>query len=287
VFRLVLFSGLAIAAATAASAQEPLTESSLRTMPPDVLARRLLGETATIVFPDTSELVESREESDGSAGVRYLTLPTASEMAGICQSQFLIVGLEPVGARGPDAPLRVRSIYTSNVFILQDVRAAGASTWPNIGPNPVRWDENLAARNTACAAIDPRQAELIIADDAAPGAIGRTVGLVADLVRSARAGRTPAPTTCDDISEQRLSREDCLAMLAAVRVERLNLVRLIDGCWGMDRPDAFEHENRCLQAKLWDPRRNGQIEIEFAFRWGRQELVSIRAWEQIGRMDYH
>jgi hypothetical protein len=278
--RALLLLALALAAATPAPAQEPLTEASLRAMPPDALSLRLLGESAAIAFPLPPEQQTRGAHYDGMIWIRFRTRPRASPEPGVCETAVLTILLEPLGAPGPDTPLRPRSMAMSPAeFIVQDLRTARTSMWPN-------WPEDILDRRSdarrieargrldaACAAIDPRQAEPVFADHA--GQVGRAVALVAAMLDSARAGRTPAPVACQDGAGSPLSNGNCLRLLAALRVESLNQVEMVDGCWGMDRPGAFALENRCLRARLWDAQRRDRIEIEFVFRWGRQELIRI------------
>jgi hypothetical protein len=281
--RRILFLILALAAAVPAQAQEPLTASSIRAMAPDVLTRRLLGESATIAFLERPDQRAIRVDNHGTVMVYFRTRPTASFAAGICETQFLSVGLDPVGAPGPDAPLRVSGIYTSGTFIVQEVRIAGTSRWPNAGPNPGQGDEARSRLAAACAAIDPRRAELVLSEGAEAGAIGRAVALVTDLAGSARAGRLPVPTACTDVSRRRLSREACLHLLAALRVETLNSVRLIDDhCAILPR----RTENRCMRVLLWDAQHSDRIEIDFLLSRDWLTLIRVDERWEIGYLNY-
>jgi hypothetical protein len=273
--RAALFLILALAAATPAPAQEPLTEASLRAMPPDVLTGRLLGEFAAIAFPLPPEQQARAPDGDGMTWIRFRTRPRASPEPGVCETQLLTVLLEPLGAPGPDTPLRPRSIaMAGGTFIVRDARTARTSSWPNWPARRRAWLYEAPARlNAACAGIDPRQVELVFADHA--GEVGRAVALVADLLESAQAGRTQAPAICQGGERRRLSSQDCLRSLAALRVESLNQVEMVDGCWGMDRRGAFALDNRCLRAWLWDPQRHDRVEIGFVYHWRRQELIRI------------
>jgi hypothetical protein len=273
--RAALFPVLALAAAVPAPAQEPLTEASLRVMPPEALTRRLLGESAAVAFPLPPEQQRRVPDDDGMIWIRFLTRPRASPQPGVCATEFLTVLLEPLGAPGPDTPLRARSMsMTEDAFIVQDVRTARTSLGPNRPEQQrARRNETPARLNAACAGIDPRQVEIVFAPHGEQ--VGRAVALVADLLESARAGRTPAPAICQDGARRLLSNGDCLRSLGALRVERLNHVEVIDGCWGMDRRGAFALDNRCMRVWLWDPRRRDRIEIDFIFRWLRQELIRI------------
>ena len=111
-----------------------------------------------------------------------------------------------------------------------------------------RLHETPAGLDAACAEIDPRQVELVFADH--PHQLGRAVALVADLLESAGSA-DPAPAICRDGAERRLSNDDCLRSLAALRIGSLNHVAMFDGCWGMERRGAFALDNRCLRARLW------------------------------------
>lgn len=278
--RLALLLTLALAVATPGAAEEPLTEASLRAMPPDALARRLLGDFAAVAFPLPSEQQTRGPDDEGMIWFRFLTRPRASPEPGVCATEHLTMVFQPLGMPGPNTPLRPRSMaMTPATFIVQDVQTARTSLWPNWPEDlhdrrsDTRRNEARARLDPACVEIDPRQIELVFADHA--GQVGRAVALVADLLEAAQAGRTPVPATCQDLARSPLSNGDCLRLLAALRVGSLNHVELVDSCWGMDRPGGFELENRCLRVWLWDPQRRDRIEIDFIFRWFRQELIRI------------
>jgi hypothetical protein len=257
---------LAAQAPAAAQDPEPLTAARIRAMPADALARRLLGDASAIVYPMLPESrIRDRADDDGSQWVRYYTRPRVAPRAGICQTDFLHVELVPAGAPSPDTPLRVRQITTSGVFIVQDVARSRQGGAPR--------DAERAALDAACAAIDPRQAEIVLADNAEQ--LERAIALTVDLRAAAGTGRIGVPLACRDGDERRIAQAACLRSMAELRTQTIHDVELVDGCWGMDRPGAFALDNRCLRAWLWGPQRRDRIEIEFAFRWGRQELVRI------------
>jgi hypothetical protein len=50
----------------------------------------------------------------------------------------------------------------------------------------------------------------------------------------------------------------------------------------MDRPRAFADENRCWRVRLRDVNRRDRVEIDFVYRWFRQELLRIEVRPQPG-----
>ncbi|MEA3014557.1 MAG: hypothetical protein QOD42_3102 [Sphingomonadales bacterium] len=251
---------LAAPAPAAAQDQEPLTAARIRAMPAETLARRLLGDSGAIVYPmqPVSPTRGDRADGDGPQSVSYYTRPRVALRAGICETDFLYVILAPTGAPGPDTPLLVRQVRTSGVFIVQDVARVRQGGEPS--------DAERAALDAACAAIDPREAEIALADNAEQ--LGHAITLTADLLTAARAGRTGVPLGCRDGDERRIAQIACLRGMTELRTETIHNVELIDEC----DDDA---ELSCVQAWLWDARHSGRVEIRFALRWGTQTLVRI------------
>jgi hypothetical protein len=248
---------LAAPASAAAQDQEPLTAARIRAMPAETLARRLLGDASTIVYPMPSESPAGREADDRSQWLRYYTRPRVSPRAGICETESLSVALVPAGAPGPDTPLRVRQVATSGVFIVQNVTRSRQGGAPG--------DAERAALDSACAAIDPRQAEIVRAENA--DQLGHAVTLTANLLDSV-AGRAGVPLVCRDAEERRVAQAACLRGLTELRTETIHDVELIDEC-------DDDEDLSCVQARLWDARHSGRVEIRFALRWGTQTLVRI------------
>lgn len=266
---------LTLAAATPASAQETMTEASLRTMPPDLLARRLLGESAALAFPLPAGQQARAPDDYGRTSVLFLMRPRASTAPGICETDSLVFLFDPLGAPAPNRPLRLHSMVTARYgYIVRDVAVARTGSWPDMPQGSyAQLIDTVKRAEPACAEIDPRRAEIVSADHA--GMVGRGVALVADLLDSARRGRTTVPARCGYGTRHPVSSETCLQLLAALRVESLNSVQLVDGCWDMNRRGAFAMYNRCVRVRLWDAQRRDQVQIDFDIRWGPQELVRV------------
>jgi hypothetical protein len=271
--RLGLLLSLTLAPAAPAEAQEPMTEASLRAMPPDLLSRRLLGESAALAFPLPAEQQVRGPDDFGRTSVIFLLRPRGSTTPGICEAGSLVVQFEPLGAPGPNTPLRLHSMDTSrSSFIVRDSAIARSGSWPDVpAQSYAQLIETQKGADLACAGIDPRQVQLVYADGAGP--VARAVALVANLLDSARAGRTPVPARCQDEQRQPLSNDDCLRTLAALRTESLIHV-FVDGCEGVDPRAAAVPDILCLRAWLWD-QHHERMEIAFVFHWGRQELIRI------------
>jgi hypothetical protein len=91
------------------------------------------------------------------------------------------------------------------------------------------------------------------------------------------------PTACTDVSRRRLSREACLHLLAALRVETLNSVRLIDDhCAILPR----RTENRCMRVLLWDAQHSDRIEIDFLLSRDWLTLIRVDERWEIGYLNY-
>lgn len=249
---------LAAQAPAAAQDPEPLTAAQIRAMPAEALARRLLGDASAILYPIPSESPTGGEADDGSQWVRYYTRPRVSPRAGICETDYLSVALVPAGAPGPDTLLRVRQITTSNLFIVQNAARSRQGGAPG--------DAERAALDAACAAIDPRQAEIVVAENAEQ--LERAIALTVDLRAAAGTGRIGVPLACRDGDERRIAQAVCLRSMAELRTQTIHDVELID-----EYDD--DAELRCVQAWFWDAEHRGRVEIRFALRWGTQTLVRI------------
>lgn len=251
----------AMALPSIALAEPLLTETRLRALSPDHLARRLLGDLASITYPLPWD---GRREPDGDYVFRYLTRARTSYRTGICRTEELGVRLEPVGEPGPDAPLRPRSIWTNTAFFIGDLSQARHST---VIPGVM-----LDRRDAVCAAIDPRQVEVIYGNN--PELLAEIIGLVTDLLDAARSGRSLAPTTCVDFQGRNLPREACLAHLARLQALTLNSVEQGSLCWPLGSSNSVPG-NSCKRGWLWDPEHRARVEISFEFRRGGEELSSI------------
>jgi hypothetical protein len=256
--------------ARAATDAEPLTAAQIRTMPPDLLARRLLGAVAEIAYPLPPDAAAARSTDDGVQWVRYYTRPRVADRRGLCETDSLNVALAPVGAPGPDTPLRTWRVDTWSAFIIQDVMGARLG-----GPLPAA---RRAEQDASCAALDPRGAVLVLAESAAQ--IETAVRLVGDLIDSAAVARLTVPIACRDDQGTRLARFACVQMIARQETRKLRHVRLVDACGGGGE------DIKCWRILLWNTEGPDCLEIDFVFRWARQTLLRIDVRPQPGRVEY-
>lgn len=215
---------LLLAAAPAPADNRPvsLTKESVRTMPDEELARRVFGDLGHIMYP------RPRREPRGAAsfmalrGLEFVTRPRGSYRAGVCETDTIMVGFEPVPfASGRDPPVRPYRFDKYENFFIQDLEAA------RTGDPPA--DEEADARlDTVCRTIDPRTRRLISASTAFEVVAG--IDSLADLIEAAKERRTPAPLECENESGEVLEEGVCLARLASLDPLDLYHSAFVDGC---------------------------------------------------------
>src|ERR1700710_483490 len=147
---------MAVAGTTALLAREPepLTKVTVRTMPEQVLARRLFGELGRIMLPDVYHGRPGRRPTRPLDLLSFATVPGAANAEGLCETQWVTVYFEPAGPlRGADTPVRPRRINSSTAYIVRDLaRFRAASSGDS---------ESERNADAACRAIDPRLAHSI------------------------------------------------------------------------------------------------------------------------------
>lgn len=256
-----LLLGLLLAAVPARAADPPpLNWAAVRDMPADALARQLFGEVGEIMFLRHHQVPAATGRlSLPLRWLTFLTRPRASYRAGVCETDWVTVEFEPAPfALGPDPAVRPRRFTVSTKFIVQDlakVRDGGPSV------------DEMPALEKACVAIDPREVSPIIAGSAFD--VTGTVGLLADLVDSARAGRAAAPLECRDHLGEALSEAACLQNLARLKPEQTYQAQLLADCVP---GDATRY---CRQASVWDFSQGVDIRFEMIRGSGKLTRITV------------
>ena len=246
---------LAVAATLAVvpvSAQPPLTREEARRLPPERLARRVLGDLARILLPMPIPARDRWRGDDVLRELSFLTPPRFGGEGGLCETDHLRVRFEPVGPlEGVATPVRARFMELTPQYFIRDLARIDAG-------GPVE-EEEQRREDRACAAVDPRTVTRI--DAAGGNTAARGLRRASAFVRAARAGRALAPIACrlDDADREASLQPDCLAEVAGFRLER---VRQISECNDPDVPDAW-----CLDVSDWS------TQLRVWVRPGSQEPV--------------
>ena len=242
--------------AAEASGPKPLTRDWLRSTPPEKIATDLFGELGRSLFLVPGQIPGADDRLP--LPVRSLSFqmrPRASYRAGLCETDWIRVELEPVPVTlALEDGVRPRRLTVLTNYIVQNlakVREGGPSV------------DEMPELERACAAIDPTGTPSIVAGSAFD--ITGTVPLVADLVEAARNGRSTAPLQCEG-DEGAMPEVECLRMLAAVRPEAIATATLDAGC-GRKATDVY-----CRTARTWHRDR----ELSIAFEMQRGGRVPVR-----------
>ena len=220
----------------------PLTRNEASALPPERLARRVLGDFSRTLLPLTILPLDHWPGAPVLREVAFLSPPRFAGERGLCETDFLLVRMEPVGPiQGGDTRVRPRRIEVSSEFVARDLAAVEAG-----GEVTEREAEREAA---ACARIDPREVARIRAPGAAVAARGLRLAFA--FVRAARAGRAVVPLACrlDDGAEPS-PEASCLAEAAAIRFEH---IYLIGTCHDPEFPsgDCFDVQSWGTQLRIW------------------------------------
>jgi len=242
---------LAAAPAWAAPEPAPLNWARLRQMTPEAISRQLFGDLGQIMYLQPGQIPATDSFRRPFRDLRFLSRPRASYRAGVCETDWVTVEFRwAPGALGPDPAMRPRRIEVTTQFIVQNLAEAR-------GGGPVV-EEALARLETACAAIDPRDVQPIIATTAFD--VTGTVAPLADLIEAARAGRALAPLECLGEDGEARGEAECLRELARLQPDKMFHAWLSAGC------DRNETGLYCRNASVFDF--GSAVEIRFEFRRG-------------------
>lgn len=245
----------------AAQERPPLTWERLRDTPPQQITRELFGEFGEGLYLLPGQIPTRLGRFN--LPLRYLRFqsrPRASYRAGLCETDWISVELEPVPPtlERLEPGVRPRRLSLLTNYIIQDlakVRVGGPSV------------DEMPDLERACAAIDPRETPTIVAETAFD--ITGTLPLLADLIEAARKGRTTAPLTCQGDAGD-MPQAECLRLLAALKPEAITTADLQNGCGRKDT------EVSCYTAGAWHDGRD--IRIAFEIRrggGGKPALISL------------
>lgn len=238
----------------------PLTNDSVGRMPPDELARRVFGDLGHVMYP-----LPSRSSRGGASGLplqalAFLTRPRGSYRAGVCQTDRIVVAFERTPfAIGPDPAVRPYRFQVYENYFVQDFADARAG-------GPPEDPEADAELGRTCAAIDPRERQLIVAESAFDVVGG--IDALADLIEAAQAGQALAPMQCLDEQAQPVAENECLGRLSRLEPLKLYHARSIPGC---DRRDPEVH---CRWLEVFDY--DSGLDIMVEYRRGGREPVAVR-----------
>ena len=228
-------------------------------MAPEELARRIWGGLAHMMYPLPYSEPRGRLSSMPLHGLAFLTRPRKSYRAGLCETDRIVVAFErvPFGV-GPDPEVRPYRFQTYENHFIQDFAKAREG-----GPAV---EEEGAALDLACAAIDPRKVDLIVASTPFP--IVASLDTLADLVEAAKAGRPLAPLDCRNESGESVEEPVCLRSLAQLDPAKMYHADYVDGC-GRKEPEIY-----CRWVEVWDGFKS--LDINFEFRRGGEEPLRVR-----------
>jgi hypothetical protein len=202
-----------------------ITAAQLESTPPEEMVRRLFGDLSHIIFPAYSSQQVIRPPF-GIRALHFYTRPYGAGLAGICQTDTIIVTFEPVPGyvRSDDPPVRPARIHRyDNSYFVADL---------------ARTRKREVDHEGSCSSIDPRTVPLIVASRS--GEVVDAVADFADLIDSDRAGRATVQLDCQSPAGQALDQRGCLTLLARYRPERIHLITTVPGC-GRGATDAYCH----------------------------------------------
>ncbi|HEX8654670.1 MAG TPA: hypothetical protein VF693_05550 [Allosphingosinicella sp.] len=238
-FLLILCSGCA---GFDPSAPPPLTRNEASALSPDRLARRVLGDYSRTLLPLTILPLDHWPGAPVLREVAFLTPPRFAGQRGLCETDFLLVRMEPVGLiQGGDTRVRPRRIEVTTEFVAREIAAIEAGGQVT--------EREAEREGVACAGVDPREVGRIRAPSA--GVAARGLRLAFAFVRTARTGRAVVPLACrlDDGAEPS-PEAACLAEAGAMRLEN---IYLIGTCHDPEFPsaDCFDVQSWGTQLRIW------------------------------------
>jgi hypothetical protein len=252
---------IAAAPASAADKPVPLTRESVRKMPDEELARRVFGDLGHVMYPQPRYEPRGARDPMWLRGLEFVTRPRGSYRAGVCETDSVHVGFEPLPfTLGDDPPVRPYRFDKYENFFIQDFSAARSG-------DPPADEEAKSELDSACREIDPRTKRLIAATTAFEVVAG--LGSLAALIEAAKKGRALAPLECKDRSGEPVAQSNCLVNLS--HLDPLDLYRsaFVDGCNRKD-PQVY-----CRSLKVHDF--GDGMDIDLEYKRGGEEPLRIQA----------
>lgn len=182
------------------AAQRPSTDTlskiESRQLPPDEVIARVAAQMGDLLIYQPQTLDPNRPPQRALDSLFFVTRPRATEVAGVCASEVVIVYFDRAGMpRGAETAMRASSFGVSPRFALR-------------GPDSQE-PEPISADEAACARFDPHAEAFFHAPDA-PTA--RNAALLLGMLEAI--DPTTFTLTCDQ--------GDCAQRLAAARAARLS-----------------------------------------------------------------
>jgi hypothetical protein len=218
---------LLLAAAAPAISQQPrpLTQADLRDLSDEQLSRRLFGDIGAIMFPIRYR-ADAGEARTPIRALQFMSRPRVSHRAGICETDRVTVHFELAPLPLVDGVQPRRFELSTNYFV-QDAALARQHRPPDLEDGRERF-----GLDSACAAVDPRQANISVAGDAHD--VATAVVLVSDLAAAARSGRIAIPVECRERGGESVPEAECRAELARLDPSEPMYVQHIAGCYRSD-----------------------------------------------------
>ncbi|HEX8642592.1 MAG TPA: hypothetical protein VF702_01615 [Allosphingosinicella sp.] len=259
---LAVASALGTGTAAARQPEPPtITRAELRAMSDEEVGRRLFGDIGAIMHLIRFAEPDETEARHPVRGLQFLSRPRGTYRIGICETDRVTVYFEP--ARGPGLPrdaARPRRIQVSTNYFVRDVGLARQHRAPDNDRNA--GEEHRL--DSACAEIDPRGANIVIA--ANEQEVADAVVLLADLAAAVSAGRIAIPVDCSEMLGAVTSSADCLAHLERIEPGGSFSVQIIPGCYAGD-PALF-----CRRIELF----GGSERRALLFEFRRGSLLPVR-----------
>jgi hypothetical protein len=198
-----------------ARAPVPLTKITVRSMPDQVLTRRIFGDLGRIMRPLLDRGQPGVRPTRPLGRLSFMTIPHASDVAGLCESLWVEVGFEPAGPlSGANTHVRPNGFTEHTIYLVGDL--------PRLLNLEGAEDDERPRLDARCAGIDPRSVSTIAASDGEVAA--RAVRLVEDLLGAARAGRPVAALVCENLvppGEPPLAPAACLQFASRLRADNV------------------------------------------------------------------
>lgn len=225
----LLFCLLIASAAAGAPATPPQGEGSakvgalrlsqVRDASDETLVQLVFGRLAAFPYPGIRDGLEHRRHGE-SVDLWFYSEARATDRAGICGSDRLIVSLERVDGFGSDNPLLRPAGFNLETYYIVENEAEARRTRANRA-------REVEVRDAACKALDPRRDAT---QAQSPAQLMSAIELTEQVGREALTGRLSVPFVCNPESfyfDAPADEAGCLALVAGFG---RNHVRAVSDC---------------------------------------------------------